>query len=265
MVAFALLVAAPLAAQGTTDTLSGAVTDTTGRVVPNAAISIKNVVTGRVRETRTDSSGIYRALNLEPGTYEVSASAEGFKTSVAGVHITAGSNLTANLQLSRELSLSDLGFSAGQTQGSTAEQARLDKRSHMLKTHQRLGLITAVPLIATIFTGLSAGGRRPTSADRDVHAALGTASVGMYLASAYFAVLAPKVSGTETRGQIRLHKALAWIHGPGMILTPILGAMAFVQKSEGQHVQGIASAHGTVAIVTASAYGAAILSVSIKF
>jgi len=73
------------------------------------------------------------------------------------------------------------------------------------------------------------------------------------------------VPGTETRGQIRLHKTLAWIHGPGMILTPILGAMAFNEKNNGQKVHGIASAHGPVAIVTAGAFGAALLSVSVKF
>jgi hypothetical protein len=83
--------------------------------------------------------------------------------------------------------------------------------------------------------------------------------------SAYYAIRAPKIPGTEPRGQIRLHKALAWIHGPGMVLTPILGAIAFDQKSKGERVHGIASAHGAVAIVTAAAYGAAILSVSVKF
>jgi hypothetical protein len=265
MVAFALLVAGPLAAQGAADTLSGVITDTAGKAVPNAAVSIKNVVTGQVTETPTDSAGVYRAPNLAPGNYEVSASAGAFKTSAVGVTIAAGAKPTVSLQFTRGLSLTDLGFSTAETRGSTTEQARLDKRSHMLKMHQRLGLITALPLIATIFTGLSAGGRRPTSTDRDVHAALGATTAGMYLTTAYFAVFAPKVPGVETRGQIRLHKALAWIHGPGMILTPILGEMAFEQRSEGRHVEGIASAHGTVAIVTASAYGAAILSVSIKF
>ena len=47
-----------------------------------------------------------------------------------------------------------------------------------------------------------------------------------------------------------------------MVLTPILGAMAFNQKSQGERVHGIASAHGEVAIITAAAYGLAILSVS---
>ena len=51
-----------------------------------------------------------------------------------------------------------------------------------------------------------------------------------------------------------------------MILTPILGIMAFDQKrTKARKVHGIASAHGPVAIVTAGAFGAALLSVSVKF
>ena len=47
-----------------------------------------------------------------------------------------------------------------------------------------------------------------------------------------------------------------------MILTGILGIMAYRQENAGEKVHGIASAHGTVAYVTAAAYGASILSVS---
>jgi hypothetical protein len=162
-------------------------------------------------------------------------------------------------------SLEDLGISPEQAKGNPAEQARLNKRSHMLKIHQRLGLITTVPLIATVITGTMAGGRSTSSTNRDLHAALGSATAGLYLTTAYFAIFAPKVPGTQTRGSIRLHKALAWIHGPGMILTPVLGAMAFEQKNRGQRVHGIASAHGAVAIVTAGAYGLAIAAVSFRF
>jgi hypothetical protein len=50
-----------------------------------------------------------------------------------------------------------------------------------------------------------------------------------------------------------------------MILTPLLGALAFEQRSNGQKIHGIASAHGVVAGTTAVAYGLAILSVSVKF
>jgi len=94
---------------------------------------------------------------------------------------------------------------------------------------------------------------------------LGSVTGDLYFTTAYFAIFAPGIPGTQTRGPIRVHKALAWIHGPGMILTPILGAIAFDQKSKGEKVHGIASAHGAVAIVTAGAFGAALLSVSLKF
>ena len=161
--------------------------------------------------------------------------------------------------------VNDLGFPPSQTQPNPQEQARLNKRSHMLKIHQRMGLITLAPLVATVITGGMAGGRSTSSTSRDLHAALGSTTAGLYFTTAYFSIFAPKVPGTHARGPIRLHKALAFIHGPGMILTPILGAMAFEQKSEGERVHGIASAHGPVAIVTAGAFGLAIAAVSLHF
>jgi len=44
-----------------------------------------------------------------------------------------------------EPTLQELGFPAEQTQANAAQQALLDKRTHMLKIHQRMGLITAAP------------------------------------------------------------------------------------------------------------------------
>ena len=162
-------------------------------------------------------------------------------------------------------SLGDLGFPTEQTKPNPQQQALLDKRSHMLKVHQRLGLITAIPLVATVVTGNMAGGHATSSTSRDLHAALGATTAGLYFTTAYYSIFAPKIKGTPTRGPIKWHKALAYIHGPGMILTPILGAMAFQQKSNGEKVHGIASAHAPVAYITAIAYGAAIASVSFKF
>ena len=204
-------------------------------------------------------------LDLAAGSYELDISAPTCSTNVVKVAIAAGTSQTVNVNLGGVLSLGDLGFSPEQSQGSAADQALLDKRTHMLKIHQRLGLIATGPIVAAVIAGTGAGGKSTSSTDRYVHLALGSAAGDLYFMSAYYAIRAPKIPGTEPRGQIRLHKALAWIHGPGMVLTPILGAIAFDQKSKGERVHGIASAHGAVAIVTAAAYGAAILSVSVKF
>ena len=252
-------------AQDANSSLSGAITSATGAAVPNAKVTVKNLATGQSAETQADSAGHYNVPNLMPGDYELAVSAEGYSTNTVKVTVASGAGKTADVTLAGVLSLQDLGISPEQAQGTAADQARLDKRSHMLKLHQRFGLIAAVPLIASVATSFGAGGRSTSTADRWTHLALGSATGDLYFMSAYFAIRAPRIPGTQSRGPIRVHKALAWIHGPGMILTPILGAIAFDQKSKGEKVHGIASAHGAVAIVTAAAYGAAIISVSFKF
>lgn len=274
----------PLLAQDATATLSGTVTDSSGKVIANVKVSIKNLSTSQSTETQTDFAGVYTVPNLAAGEYEVSASVEGVGSGSAKVTVTSGSPQTINLALGSspaaapsenlpnapsssktEPSLEDLGFSKTETQSDAAQQALLDKRTHMLKIHQRMGLITTVPLLATLISSTGAGGRSTSTSSRDLHVALGALTGDLYGITAYYAIRAPRVPGTETRGPIRLHKALAWVHGPGMILTPILGAIAFDQKSKGEKVHGIAAAHGPVAIVTAGAFGAALLSVSMKF
>jgi hypothetical protein len=293
LVLICLLNSESLHAQADSATLSGTVTDSSGKVLPNVKVSLKNLSTGQSTEAQTDSAGLYTVPNLAAGDYEVSATAEGVGTGAAKVTLTAGSQQTLSLTLTSaplqqapatpppaapsenlpnapsatqtEPALEDLGFSKTETQSNAAQQALLDKRTHMLKIHQRMGLITTVPLIVTVITSLNAGGKSTSTASRDLHTALGALTGDLYGITAYYAIRAPKIAGTETRGPIRLHKALAWVHGPGMILTPILGVLAFDQKSKGEKVHGLAAAHGPVAIVTAGAFGAALLSVSLKF
>jgi hypothetical protein len=186
------------------------------------------------------------------------------------VTLAAGARQTVDLALQASSnaaapSLGDLGFAPDQIKGNAQDQARLDRRSHMPKTHQRLGLITLAPLVATLIASNGAAGRKGTASGRELHAALGGVTAGLYFTTASFAIFAPKVPGTTVRGPIRLHRALAWVHGPGMILTPILGAIAYGQLNRGEKVHGVASMHSAVAAVTGAAYGLAILSVSIKF
>jgi hypothetical protein len=272
-------------------TLTGRVVDASGNAVPNATVTATSTDNGQVRSATSGTDGSYKFEGLPPGNYRLKFEAPGLKTleipstAVTGTEtalpdekLEAGETIPAkptpaqqdNLpnapsSSKTEPTLADLGLSPEQTQGNAREQALLDKRTHMLKIHQRMGLITAGPLIATVIASMGAGGKSTSTASRDLHVALGSLTGDLYGITAYYAIRAPRIPGTKKRGPIKFHEAMAWIHGPGMILTPILGAIAFDQKSKGEKVHGIASAHGPVAIVTAGAFGAALLSVSVKF
>jgi hypothetical protein len=278
-----------LTAQGTGE-LIGTVTDATGAPLAFAMVTTTSVDTGRMLPAATAMDGTYR-FRLPPGNYRLAFEYPGYKVvenSVATIsgpwRVVQNCTLEADAQTQRtttpepiqkpapsashnpqEPSLEDLGINPAQSKGDTKMQALLDRRTHMLKIHQKLGLITIAPFAATLIASGFAGGRQTSSSTRDLHAALGITTWGLYSATAYFAIRAPKLPGVKAHGPIRLHKALAWIHGPGMELTPILGEMAFQQKSRGEKVHGIASLHGPVAIVTGAAFGLAVASVSLKF
>lgn len=266
-------------------TLSGKVIDSSGKAVSMAKVTARDLETGESRETESNTDGAYTFTNLACGEDEVSASVEGLGAKTAKVTLAAGQQQSLDLTLapsSQESlpsapsptqtspSLGDLGFTPAQSQSNVKLQAMLEKRTEMLKIHQRLGLITVAPMAAALITGpmAKAKGRNgqtitePTTANLDFHAALGGATSVLYYTSAYYAIFAPKVPGVEKHGAIRMHEALAFVHGTGMILTPALGIMAYKQENAGEKVHGLASAHGTVAWVTAAAYGTSIVAVS---
>lgn len=273
--------------------LSGTVRDEVGKPVANAHITARNAQTSQSVDAVAETDGSFTVPGLHAGTYAVTATASGFAPTHTEITITGSAKPTLNLNLAHSAatqqlpnapaantspanappqapSLESLGFSQQQTQANPALQARLDKRTEMLKIHQRLGLITAVPMVADLITGPMAKAKgkngqtisEPTQANLDLHAALGSSTAALYGATAYFAIFAPKVPGVQKRGTIRVHEWLAFVHGPGMILTPILGGMAFSQEQDGEKVHGIASAHGAVATATVIAYGASIIAVS---
>jgi hypothetical protein len=163
-------------------------------------------------------------------------------------------------------SLGDLGLAPSQTRPDPDLQARLDRHTRMLRIHQRLGLLTLVPLAGACISSAAAPPDprkgNGNTVGRDIHAALGATSVTMYAITASYAIRAPKISDAPARGGIKWHKYLIYVHAPGMVLTPILGAMAFNQANNNEKVHGIASAHTAVAWTTVAAYGAAIVAVS---
>src|SRR5207249_1878264 len=74
-----LALASVSVAQTSTGEFSGSVTDASGAIIANAKVTATSVETGAVRDGRTDQSGSFVITFLQPGNYNVSAEAPGFK------------------------------------------------------------------------------------------------------------------------------------------------------------------------------------------
>ncbi|MGB7190403.1 MAG: TonB-dependent receptor, partial [Acidobacteriaceae bacterium] len=83
-----------------TGTITGAITDPSGAVVPSAKVKVSNNATGLARTTLSTSSGQYSLSFLPPGTYSLSAAAKGFQTEArTGLTISAGQFVTMDIRL----------------------------------------------------------------------------------------------------------------------------------------------------------------------
>src|SRR5262245_58225830 len=77
------LLTLPAAAQiGGGGTIKGTVTDPSGAVIPNAAVTATNTATGVEDRRQTTSSGIFAIAPLAAGTYKVTVNASGFRSAI---------------------------------------------------------------------------------------------------------------------------------------------------------------------------------------
>ncbi|MEP6922087.1 MAG: carboxypeptidase-like regulatory domain-containing protein, partial [bacterium] len=95
-----LLIPFSVSAQVSGGTVSGKVTDSSGALIPGAAVGIRNIATGVATNLTANEDAIYRAANLLPGEYEITASAPNFTSFLQkGVTLTVGADLTVDLKL----------------------------------------------------------------------------------------------------------------------------------------------------------------------
>ncbi len=98
VVSFVLLAPALAAAQST---ITGVVRDTSGAVLPGVTVEASSeVLIERVRATVTDSDGVYRLIDLRPGTYNLSFALPGFASfKRSGLLLPAEFTATINAEL----------------------------------------------------------------------------------------------------------------------------------------------------------------------
>jgi hypothetical protein len=95
-----LYVAGVLSAQNTSAEFQGTIHDSSGGVVPNATISLRNVATGVARGAKSNSAGVFSVADLQPSDYEVTVAASGFATQrLTNIYLTVGVQQVQNFTL----------------------------------------------------------------------------------------------------------------------------------------------------------------------
>ncbi|MBS1808922.1 MAG: TonB-dependent receptor [Acidobacteria bacterium] len=86
--------------QSTTATISGQVMDEQQKVIPNATVKVRQVLTNATRTGTTDEEGRYRFPNLPIGNYEITIESPGFAKLVrTGVELLLNQNAVLDLTL----------------------------------------------------------------------------------------------------------------------------------------------------------------------
>ncbi len=86
----------------TSGTVVGSVTDPSGAVVPKAEVRLENLGTSAVSTQTTNSSGEFTFVNVTPGSYKVTVTASGFRTSSVpnvAVNVNKSVNLPVHLEV----------------------------------------------------------------------------------------------------------------------------------------------------------------------
>ena len=113
---------------------------------------------------------------------------------------------------------------AGLPLNEESREKEMGIRRTMLTLHQLGGYTTLAAMIATAFAGqMILNGHESYEG---VKSPLAWTAVGLYFTTASLALLTPPpVIRRPGFSSLSVHKALAWVHFTGMIITPILGTL----------------------------------------
>jgi outer membrane receptor protein involved in Fe transport len=91
---------AALQAQTSRGTVAGLITDPSAATVANAKVEIKNTATNVVRSSTTNDAGLYRFDAVDPGNYQISSTAPGFKAAqTTGFDVAGGQLASVDIKL----------------------------------------------------------------------------------------------------------------------------------------------------------------------
>jgi hypothetical protein len=159
-------------AQTVSSSVVGVVEDPANAVVPNAAVTLTDPDTGAVRTAVSDSTGVFRFLNIPPGTFSVSVKVTGFKTLTQN-EVIVNANETRDLgklslTLGNTTDTVSVTAEAAAIQLASSEKAAAIEGNQLsnvtLRGRDMFGYLKLIPAVVDIsYNGTNAGNRDVTS------------------------------------------------------------------------------------------------------
>lgn len=165
LILLAVLLPIGAIAQSDLSSISGTITDPSGALVENAAVTLTSESTGATRKTTTNRSGFYTIPGIAPGKYTISVDAQGFQRLVS-----TGNSLDPSLPTTANLHL----VVGGTTQQVTvqASETTLDADSATLGREITGKQVDSLPVngrnpiyVALTKAGITSGPTSPTTAN----------------------------------------------------------------------------------------------------
>src|SRR5690242_939034 len=167
-------------AQANAADLQGVVKDSTGAVVPNATVTVRNPATNVSRTATTNDQGYYRVVAVPPGDYEITVEAPNFKKAVlTKVTVTVGQAADVDValepgQITESVTISDATSEIVETSktavATTIDQQRINNLPINERNYLSFALTTSTvgrdngrPIGPAPTTGLNFGGQRGRS------------------------------------------------------------------------------------------------------
>jgi hypothetical protein len=145
-----------------------------------------------------------------------------------------------------------------------SRKSELKLRRTMLVAHEVSGFVTLGLMVTTVYYGQKVLNEFNTSNYRPLlrkHTQFVDATIATYSITALLSLLSPPpVIRRDEISTVSIHRALAWVHVTGMILTPIIAAIA--KKGRGATDMSILRIHQISAYITTAAFTASMIVVT---
>ena len=146
-----------------------------------------------------------------------------------------------------------------------SRKSELKLRRTMLVAHETSGFVTLGLMLTTIVYGQKVinqiNDKSPSLSLRRTHIGFADATIATYSLTALLSLLSPPpVIRRDEMSTLSYHRALAWIHVAGIIITPIIAALA---KRRGASYESTLRIHQVSGYITTTAFAASMIVITL--